>query len=92
MFLVFFRLVSGYKKVNKDRPTNTRKVPTKQPFPSICPTDSLFVGHSVINTHPPQNSSEESPPKVPKLKTSFESTRRAINILKSVNSFRSPES
>jgi hypothetical protein len=41
---------------------------------------------------PSQNASKESPPKVLKLKTSFESTRR-INILKSVNSsVRSPES
>jgi hypothetical protein len=47
--------------------------------PSMPPTDSLFVGRSGLTPHPPgpQNSSKESSPKVPKLKTSFESILRA---------------
>ena len=49
-------------------------------FSRLCPTDSLFVGRSVINTHPSSRflKSKESPPKVLKLKTSFESTRPSI--------------
>jgi len=53
-------------------------MPDRQPFQR--------VGRAFrLTPLPSQNASKESPPKVLKLKTSFESTRR-INILKSVNS------
>jgi hypothetical protein len=59
------------------------KVPLKQtafPVAISMPDRQPFVGRSVINTHPSSRflKSKESPPKVLKLKTSFESTRPSI--------------
>ena len=60
------------------------KVPLKQtafPVAISMPDRQPFVGRSVINTHPSSRflKSKESPPKVLKLKTSFESTNQTIN-------------